>query len=248
RLPRPSPEGSLGPPLPLLVAGGGASADTVHSNAPGHPLTPPILLAPANFGRPLTRANPPPSPSDRCQRLTHLNRGNPLAPGDDCQPLTHQHQDHPLAPGHHCRPLTHLDQGNRLAHATLSQPLTRPDRDHPLGLADHCRLLTQHDRGQRLAPVAGSDQSRPVGRWGEQRPLGRMAFYPEAPGRGGPLPSPGGLRTGIGTEHGDNEEEVEGGEIPFNIIPIHGITLDDVNEIIRWDLSEVHECLRMEHP
>ncbi|XP_078394087.1 nuclear factor of activated T-cells, cytoplasmic 4-like, partial [Cetorhinus maximus] len=235
-----SEAGPLSPPpapflLSLLGWGGGEAGELPPPTRRGRGGHPP---AQRHRSCPLTQADrgPPPGPQPRGPSASYSPpacwAASPLAPPQATPPATPPHP--PLAPPPHA----------------------------PVPLATPPRLAPPRAPSGSYSPPPPWAASRPA----RSPPPGFLAGpVPEAPAYGpcayaGGLGSPGGLgsrpfpgspeaspgRVGAarrGTAAAERERDVRECELPFRTISIQGITLDDVNEVIGRDLTDVHDPL-----
>ncbi|XP_038631285.1 LOW QUALITY PROTEIN: nuclear factor of activated T-cells, cytoplasmic 4 [Scyliorhinus canicula] len=235
-------------------------APTLTRTEPGRP------LSRCDDGRPLTQSLAQPfSPSIPCYPSTQANRGHPLAQRNHSYPLTQADRGQPLAhpplgpscsysPPHWALPCSATGPYCPGPGDHFGLPGSPPRRSNPSvatqGQAPAYSPCAFQDEGhglsaQKVAPPHNSSPPTLLDAT-EDRP------FPESESReierGG---ESGKGPTGVASEkpkpsEAETESDVPDCEVPFRTISIQGITLDDVNEIIGRDLTDVHEPLYMD--
>ncbi|XP_072359931.1 nuclear factor of activated T-cells, cytoplasmic 4-like [Scyliorhinus torazame] len=231
-------------------------APTLTRSEPGQP------LSQCDDGRPLTQ---PFSPSSPCYPSTQANRGHPLAQRNHSYPLTQADRGQPLAhpplgpscsysPPHWALPCSATGSYRPGPGDRFGLPGSPPRRPDPSvaaqGQAPAYSPCAFQDEGrgmcaQKVAPPHNSSpptlldaaEGRPFPE-SESREIGRGGDSGKGPtevASGKPTPA-----------EAETESDVPDCEVPFRTISIQGITLDDVNEIIGRDLTDVHEHLYMD--
>ncbi|XP_062917362.1 nuclear factor of activated T-cells, cytoplasmic 4 isoform X1 [Mobula hypostoma] len=201
--------------------------------------------------------------------LSRPNQEMPLATNHQCPLLARSHQGHTSAHTIAGRLVTRAPHGHPLTQIGTIRPVpagfARPGQgplstspqtgthgcEAPQTLADQPRPGSRCPSHPRLPPLVSHS---PLTYSPHRAPEtgGQATAHPLAieargcPGSRDPTTGCRGVPRDAGEKGGAGEEEGEIAEceVSFGAIPIQGITLDDVNEIIGWDLSDAPESLR----